>query len=59
MKKLVCGAIFGLEYMILATKKRLLGKMEYCGWYERPFWGSKGAPDGRGWQIRLSQRGMR
>ena len=43
------GVIFGVEYVILATKKKLLGKMVYRGWYVWPFWGSEGAPDGRGW----------
>ena len=49
MKKLVSGAIFGVEYMILATKKSMLGKRVFGGGYVWPFWGSEGAPDGQGW----------
>ncbi len=41
--------MFGVEYRILATKKSLLGKMVYRGWYVRPFLGSEGAPDGWRW----------
>ena len=49
MKKLVSGAIFGVEYMILATKKKMIGEMVFFGVYVWPFWGSDGAPAGRGW----------
>ena len=49
MKKLDSGAIFGVEYMILATKKKMLGKMVLFGGYVWPFWGSDGGPDGQGW----------
>ena len=46
---MVRGVIFGVEYLILATKTKMLGKRVFFGVYVWPFWGSDGALDGRGW----------
>ena len=46
---MVSRVILGVEYMILATKKNMLGKMVFLGGYVWPFWGSDGVPDGQGW----------
>ena len=43
------GVVFGMEYLISATKTKVLGEMAFCGVYMWPFWGSDGAPDGREW----------
>ena len=45
---MVREVIFGMEYLILATKTEMLGKV-VLGVYVWPFWGSDGAPDGREW----------
>ena len=47
-KEMVSGVIFGVECLILAMKTKMLGKRVFCGVYRWPFWGSDGAPDGRG-----------
>ena len=44
--KTVSWVIFGMEYLIWATKTKVLGEMAFCGVYIWPFWGSDGAPDG-------------
>ena len=44
---MVGGVIHGVEYLILATKKKMIGEMVFIGVYAWPFWGSDGAPDGR------------
>ena len=41
---MVSGVVFGMEYLILATKTKELGEMAFCGVYMWPFWGSDGAP---------------
>ena len=46
---MVRGVIFGVEYLILATKTKMLGKRVLFGAYAWAFWGSDGAPDGQGW----------
>ena len=43
------GVIFGVEYLILATKTKMLGEIVFCGGSVWPFRGSDGAPDGREW----------
>ena len=43
---MVSGVIFGVEYLILAMKTKVLGEMAFCGVYVWPFWASDGAPDG-------------
>ena len=45
---MVRGVIFGEEYLILATKTKMLGKQFF--WVSVwAFWGSDGAPDG--WEM--------
>ena len=46
---MVGGVIYGVEYLILATKKKMIGEMVFFGVYVWPFWGSDGAPDGQEW----------
>ena len=46
---MVGGVIYGVEYLILATKKKMIGEMVFFGVYVWLFWGSDGAPGGRGW----------
>ena len=46
---MVKGIIFGVEYLILATNTKMLGRMVFFWVYVVPFWGSNGAPDGWGW----------
>ena len=46
---MVGGVIFRVEYLILATKTKVLGEMVFCGVYVWLFWGSDGAPDGWEW----------
>ena len=48
-QKVVSGVIFGVEYLILATNTKIPGRMMLFGVYVWPFWGSDGAPNGRGW----------
>ena len=48
-KKTVSGAIFGVEYLISATKTKVLGEMAFCGVYVWRVWGSDGAPDVGEW----------
>ena len=48
-QKMVRRVIFRVEYLILATKEKMEGKMVFLGVYVWPFWGSDGAPDGQGW----------
>ena len=47
--RMVRGVLCGVEYLILATKTKMLGKRVFFGVYVWPFWGSDGAPDGWGW----------
>ena len=48
-KEMVSGVIFGVEYLILATYTKMLGRMVFFGVYVWPFWGSDGAHNGWGW----------
>ena len=41
---MVSGVIFGVEYLILAMKTKVLGEMALCGVYVWPFLGSDGTP---------------
>ena len=45
-QKMVSGVIFGVEYLISATKANMLGKMVFFEVHVRLFWGSDGALDG-------------
>ena len=47
--RMVRGVLCGVEYLILATKIKMLGKRVFFGVYVWPFWGSDGDPDGWGW----------
>ena len=40
---MVSGVIFGVEYLILATKSKVLGEMAFCGVNVWRVWGSDGA----------------
>ena len=37
--KMVSGVIFGVDYLISATKTKMLGKMVFFGVYVWLFWG--------------------
>ena len=41
---MVSGVVFGMEYLISATKTKVLGEMAFCGVYMWPFGSSDGAP---------------
>ena len=42
-------AVGGTEAESKVEGEDRVRKMVYRGWYVRPFLGSEGAPDGRGW----------
>ena len=46
---MVNGIIFRVEYLILATKTKMLGRMVFFGVDVWPFWDSDGDSDGWGW----------
>ena len=58
---MVNGVILGVEYLVLATKTKMLGKQWFLGYMRtaQPFWGSVGAPDGQEWYICKTQTGLR
>ena len=58
-KDLVDGVIFGVEYLILARKTKMLGGNGVFWVYVWLFRGSDGAPDGQEWLICQSQIGVR
>ena len=47
--KMVSGVIFGVDYLISATKTKMLVKMVFFWGVCMVFWGSDGALDGPGW----------
>ena len=47
-KEMLCRVIFGVEYLILAMKTKVLGEMALCGVYVWPFLGFDGTPYGPG-----------